>query len=130
MCPDPDGVLQETVTLEIRHYLHHQSIFKPHSFNHPDPIVFLPLTVDTSGRICDDYIRLIFLHTDRETSSLDNELPEESDQFRFRVLHTACLPNLKGSVDLIFCEKIGHEDFYTARLFISTFYTTVSFHSF
>ena len=31
----------------------------------------------------DDFIRLIFLHDHREVSSLTNELPEESDQFRF-----------------------------------------------
>ena len=35
----------------------------------------------------------------RDTSDPDNELPEESDQFRF--LRNACLTNLKGSVFLI-----------------------------
>ncbi len=35
----------------------------------------------------------------QQASSLVNELPEESDQFRF--LHSACLANLKGSVGLI-----------------------------
>jgi hypothetical protein len=39
-----------------------------------------------------------------------NELPEESDQFRF--LH-ATLDNLKVSW-VIFDGIIGHEDFYTA----------------
>jgi hypothetical protein len=55
--------------------------------------------VDTSDRLYDDFIRLFFLHTHRESSVLTNELPEESDQFRF--LRAACLANLKGSVDLI-----------------------------
>jgi hypothetical protein len=67
--------------------------------NRPDPIAFMPLTVDTSDRICDDFSRLLFLHAHRETLVLTNELPEESGQFRF--LHTACLANLKGSVGLI-----------------------------
>ena len=51
------------------------------------------------GRIYDDFILLLFLHAHREASSLTNELPEESDQFRF--LRTACLTNIKGSVGLI-----------------------------
>ena len=55
--------------------------------------------VDTSGRLYDDFIRLLFLHAHREASALANELPEESDQFRF--LRAACLANLKGSVGLI-----------------------------
>jgi hypothetical protein len=40
-----------------------------------------------------------FLHTHRETSALVNELPEESDQFRF--LRASCFTNLKGVVGLI-----------------------------
>jgi hypothetical protein len=40
-----------------------------------------------------------------------NELPEESDQFRF--LHATFLDNLKVSW-VIFDGIIGHEDFYTA----------------
>ena len=67
--------------------------------NRPDPIAFLPLAVDTSGRLYDDFIRLLFLHAHREASALANELPEESEQLRF--LRAACLANLKGSVGLI-----------------------------
>ena len=65
----------------------------------PDPITFIPLAVDTSVRLYDDYLHLLFLHTHREPSVLSNELPEELDQFRF--LRSPCLTNLKGSVDLI-----------------------------
>jgi hypothetical protein len=61
--------------------------------------VFMPLPVDTSGRIYDDFNRLLFPHVHRETSTLTNEIPEESGQFRF--LHAACLVNIKGSVGLI-----------------------------
>jgi hypothetical protein len=56
----------------------------------------MPVAVDTTGRIYDDFSRLIFLYTHRETSDLGNELPKESDQFRY--LRTTCLDNLKGSV--------------------------------
>ena len=56
-------------------------------------------SVDTSGRIYDDFIRLLFLNSHREVSALPNELPEESDQFRF--LHATYLGNLKGSLGLI-----------------------------
>ncbi len=66
----------------------------------PDPIAFMTVTVDTSGRVYDDFKRLLFLHTHREASALVNELSEESDQFRF--LRATCLPNLKGSFGFIF----------------------------
>ena len=59
----------------------------------------MSLVVDTSDRLYDDFIYLFFLHDHREATPLTNELPEESDQFRF--LRAACLSNLKGSVGLI-----------------------------
>ena len=58
----------------------------------------MPVAVDTSGRIYDDFSRLLFLHANREASALANELPEESYQFRF--LRAACFANIKGSVGL------------------------------
>ena len=56
----------------------------------------MSLTVDTSGRVYDDFKCLLFLYTHRETSVLTNELWEELDQFRF--LHDTCLGNLKGQL--------------------------------
>ena len=64
-----------------------------------EPITFMTVAVDTGVRIYDDFSRLLFLHAHREASALANELPEESDQFRF--LRAACLANIKGSVGLI-----------------------------
>ena len=84
--------LKEEVRIKILHY---HNIY----LNRPDPIVFLPLSVDTTVRLYDDFIRLIFLHSHREASALTNELSEESDQFRF--LRTECFTNLKGDVGLI-----------------------------
>ena len=72
---DPDGALKEAVRIKIRHY---RNVY----LNRPDPITFLPLAVDTTDRLYDDFIRLFFLLVHRETSALTNELPEESDQFR------------------------------------------------
>ena len=40
----------------------------------PDPIAFMPLVVNTSGRLYDDFIPLLFFHVHREASSLSNEL--------------------------------------------------------
>ena len=96
--PEPDGVLKTVVRTKIIH--NHQRYL-----NRPDPIVFMPVTVDTSGRIYDDFSRLLFLHAHRETSALVNELPEESDRFRF--LRAVSLANLKGSLGLIliFCPR-------------------------
>ena len=86
--PDPDGVLKVVVRIKI---LHCRNI----CLNRPDPITLLPLAVDTSDRLYDDFIRLFFLHTHREASAFCNELPEKSDQFRF--LRSVYLANLKGS---------------------------------
>ena len=63
----------------------------------------MPLVVDTPGRLYDDFIRLLFLHAHREASALANELPEESNQFRF--LRAACLADLKGSVVLFLAKE-------------------------
>ena len=90
--PQSDGVLNNVVRIKIRHY---RQLY----VDRPDPIVFLPVAVSTSGRVYDDVVRLIFLHAHREPSILSGELPEESEQFRFlRVVH---LTNIKDSVGLI-----------------------------
>jgi hypothetical protein len=65
----------------------------------PSTIVFLPITLSTSGRVYEDFARLLFLHAHRESSILAGELPEESEQFRF--FRVSRLSNLKGSVGLI-----------------------------
>ena len=51
--PDPDGALKAVARIKIRHY---RNLY----LNRPDPIVFLPLPVDTSDRIYDDFLRLMF----------------------------------------------------------------------
>ncbi len=61
--------------------------------------MFIPLAGDTTGRLYDDFIRLLFLHAHREASDLANEFPEESDKFRF--LRASFFANLKGVVGLI-----------------------------
>jgi hypothetical protein len=45
------------------------------------------VVVDTSGRLYDDFSRLLFLHPHHESSVLTNELPEESDQFYRSICH-------------------------------------------
>ncbi len=58
----------------------------------------------TSGRVYDDFTRLIFLHAHREASILAGELPEESEQFCF--LRVVRLVNLKVSVTVgLICAK-------------------------
>ena len=51
----------------------------------PDPIVFMPVAVDTSGRIYDDFLRLLFLDSHREVSTVVNDirLGEGAADFRF-----------------------------------------------
>ena len=90
--PDPDAAFKEVARIKIRHY---RNLY----LNHRDPIAFIPLVVDTTGRMYDEFIRLLFLHTHREASALDNELPEESDKFLF--LHASRFADLKGVIGLI-----------------------------
>jgi hypothetical protein len=90
--PDPDGSLKTSFRIKIRHY---RNLY----LNRPDPISLIPLSVDTTGRLYDDFISFLFLYAHRETSVLANKLSEESDQFRF--LRSVCLANLKGVVGLI-----------------------------
>jgi hypothetical protein len=90
--PDPDAAFEEVARIKIRYY---RNLY----LNHPDPIAFIPLSVDTTGRMYDEFIRLLFLPAHREGSTLANELPEESDQFC--LLHASCFTNLKGAVGLI-----------------------------
>ena len=80
------------VRKKIIHY--HRQLY----LDRPEPIAFMPVAVDTSGRIYDDFLRLLFLHAHRETLALGNDIPEESGHFRF--LRAPCLPNIKGSVGL------------------------------
>ena len=58
----------------------------------------MSIAVSTSGRLYPDFIRLLFRHAHREASALDNELPEDSDQFRF--IRAACFVNLQSSIGL------------------------------
>ena len=54
---------------------------------------------NTSGRLYDDFLRLLFLHAHRDASALAGELPEESDQFRF--LRAACWLTLRALLVLL-----------------------------
>jgi hypothetical protein len=58
---DPDETLKEVVRIKIRHY---RNLY----LNHSDPMVFIPSPVDTTGRMYDEFIRLLFLQAHRETS--------------------------------------------------------------
>ena len=88
---------------------------------------FMSLTVDTTGHLYDDFIRLFFLYSHREVSVLTNELPEESDQFRF--VRTSYFVNLKCTVGLIMTKTsvMWTTIPWTSH---SVFYTVSSFHSF
>jgi len=90
--PQTDGALNTAARKKIRYY---RQIYA----DRPDPIVFLPVSVSTSGRVHDDFTRLLFLDAHREASVLAGELPEESEQFRF--LREVRLANLKDTVGLL-----------------------------
>ncbi len=87
--------------------------------------MFLPIAVSTSGRVYEDFTRLLFLHTHRETSILAGELPEESEQFRF--LRASRLSNLKGSVGLILAKASAFlvECLDISSLTLAFFYSAV-----
>ena len=83
--PEPDGSLKVVARKKIIHY---RQLY----LDRLEPIAFMPVAVDTSGRIYDDFLRLFFLHAHREASVLGNDIPEESGQFRF--LRAAGFPNI------------------------------------
>ena len=94
--PDPDGTLREVARIKIRYY---RNVY----LNRPDPITFIPLTVDTTGHLYNEFIRLLFFQEQRETLVSANEFPEESDQFRF--LRSSCFTTLKGVGGLIMAKS-------------------------
>jgi len=75
--PELDGALRAVARKKIIHY-RQLYVYRP------EPIAVMTVTVDT-GRIIDDFSRLLFLHAHREASALSHELPEESDQFSNRL---------------------------------------------
>ena len=81
--------------MDRKKILHYRQLY----LDWPGPMAFMPAAVDTSDRIYDDFLRLLFQHAHREASTLSHEIPEESGQFRF--LDVACLANIKESVGLI-----------------------------
>ncbi len=50
--PEPDGPLKTVARAKIRHY---RQLY----LNRPDRIAVMPVTVDTSGRVYDDFSRLL-----------------------------------------------------------------------
>jgi hypothetical protein len=87
--PQSDHSLKNTTRKKIIHY---KWLYADLS----NPIVFIPVTVNTVGHSYDDLLILLFWHTHHETSSLTGELTEESNQFRF--LHTVYFGNLMDSL--------------------------------
>jgi hypothetical protein len=65
----------------------------------------MPVAVDPSDRIYDDFLRLLFLDAHREASALPNDIPGGIRQLSFSS-RSACLDN--------FGETFGHEDLHTA----------------
>ena len=59
--PEPDGALRTVARANIHHY-------RQSYINRPEPIAFMPVGVDTVGRIYEDFSRLLFLHAHREGS--------------------------------------------------------------
>jgi hypothetical protein len=54
--PEPDGALKATPNQRAK-IIHYRQLY----LNRPDPIAFLPVTVDTSDHIYDDFSQLLFL---------------------------------------------------------------------
>ncbi len=65
-----DGAIKAVARKKILHY---RQLY----VDRPDPIAFMPVAVDTSGRIYDDFLRILFLHTHRDASALEKDIPEE-----------------------------------------------------
>ena len=66
---------------------HHDQLY----IDRPDPIAFMPVAVDTSGHIYDDFLRLLFLHAHRETSALADDIPRHAGGIRSLSFSSLCL---------------------------------------
>jgi hypothetical protein len=66
--PQSDGTLNNVTRIKIRYY---SQIYS--DTTGPDPIVFLLVSMNTSGRVYDDFTRLFFLHAYREARILTGE---------------------------------------------------------
>ncbi len=69
--PEPDGYIKAVARKKILHY---RQLY----VDRPDPIAFMPVAVDTSGRIYDDFFRLLFLHA--STSAARFSLPSSREK--------------------------------------------------
>ena len=69
--PQLDGALNKDARTKNNHYLQNYAEL-------PEPVVFMPVAASTSGRINEEFLRLLFLHANQEASALAGELPEES----------------------------------------------------
>jgi hypothetical protein len=112
---------KNTIRPKIQHY---RRLY----VDRPDPIVFMPIPVNTSVHLYHDLIRLLFLHTHLDTSTLTRELTEESDQFR--LLHTVSLSHLNGSVGLILPKALAMRVSIPLDLSTRTFIPLPSFYPF
>ena len=73
-------VLNNMVRIKIRHY---RQLYT----DQPDPILFLPIIVNISGHVYNDFVQLLFLHAHREASILTGELPRNLLSFAFYELN-------------------------------------------
>jgi hypothetical protein len=77
--PEPDGDLKVVVRKKIIRY--HQLYI-----DHPEPIAFMPVAVDMSDRIYDDFLRLLFLYLTVKHRLYFTTYREESVTFVFFAL--------------------------------------------
>jgi hypothetical protein len=86
---EPDGDIKAVVRKKILHY---RQLY----VDRPDPIAFMPVVVDTSGSIYDDFLCLLFLYVHRAASPLPNDIPRNPVTF---VFFTLCVyPILRGQL--------------------------------
>ncbi len=90
--PQSDGALNNAARIKNNHGRQKYAEL-------PEPVVLMTVTTSTSGRINEEFLLLLFLHDNRETSALSGELPEESVLFGF--IRADCLANIKGSIGLM-----------------------------
>jgi hypothetical protein len=83
--PEPDGSIK-TVVRPLKKILHYRQLY----VDRPDPIAFMSVTVDTSVRIYDDFLRLLFLHAHREASALSNDIQYRRNPATF-VIFALCV---------------------------------------
>ena len=106
--PDPDGTLKEVVRSKIRHYRNVVNVY----LNHPDPITFIPLGVDTTGHLYDEWSHIWkkFFYDELYMKSVESYMKIFACMTNYIWLHSSYMTPLVSSFHCRLCSSSFYRD--------------------